>query len=480
MRRNFLLPLLGIALCVLSGCKDVQIFEKAAPDHAVEISSREIEMEVYYVKNGTKFSCVYMPNGNAKGSAYSLSKDRVIYFYGDEDMIPVHYKGELVAYASEKADLKQVVLERFMDMGYSIGIYGGEIEDDGYYHMSASKNVCPSSDADNIFSQVISDEIRIVSISGIPIKEVLDESSGIIMGLSQGKTYLIEFYSGTYYYRENFTADMHFLRAFELYRYNEECISDTINGYMCFNTPETLKSGFYNINGMGLFLYHSYKRGDKVEYENLNEGYYENVVEMVAAYSKQYTVSVPYDTKDMLISINYGNILNESDVGSDIVGYVVSPDGTGYEMINDSKEDALTLSLSLAMAGNWEVYVSPKSLDITGMYVKNNELAEDTVCEESEFLVPEDTAFQMFYAEIEGDGNVYGSIIAEDGVTYNFLVGEYKEGEEKGKKYLYYRMPYVPAGTYTVKIYHYQSQTSIDNIQMIAYDDRDSDIIILQ
>lgn len=480
MKKILLSFILLLNCFFISGCKDVKIFEEAAPDHAVEISGIEMETEIYYVKNGTKFSRVYMPKGNAKGSAYSLSKDRVFFFYGDEEMIPVHYKGELVAYASAKADLEQVILERFMDMGYSVGIYGGEIKDDGYYHISASKNVCPSSDADNIFSQVISDEIRIVSISGVPIKEVLDESSGIIRGLSQGKTYLVEFYSGTYYYRENFTADMHFLRAFELYRYNEECIDDTINGYMCFNTPETLKSGYYNINGNGLFLYHAYKRGEKVENENFNEGYYDNVVEMVAAYSKQYTVSVPYDTKDMVVSIKYGNILNESDSGSDIVGYVVSPDGTGYEMINDPKEDTLTLSLSLAMAGNWAVYISPKSLDITEMEVKNNELAEDTVCEEAEFLVPEDTAFQMFYADIEGEGDVYGSIIAENGVTYNFSLAEYREGEQKGKQYLYYRMPYVSAGTYTVKIYHYQSQTSISNIQMIAYDDTDSDIIIIQ
>jgi hypothetical protein len=479
MKRIFLGVCL-LAICLLSGCKEVQIFEKPAPDHAVEISGSEMKMEVYYVKNGTKFSEVYMPTGTAKGSTTSLNKGRVIYFYGDEAMIPVHYKGELVAYASAKADLKQVILERFMDMGYSIGIFGGELGDDGYYHISTGKNVCPNSDADDIFSQVVSDEVRIVSVAGVPIKDLIDEGSGIIKGLSEGKKYLVEFYSGTYYYRENFTADMHFLRAFEVYRYNEERIEDTINGYMCFNTPEDLKSGYYNVNGKGLFLYHAYKRGEKAEYETLNEGFYENAVQMVAAYSKQYTISVPYDTKDMIITANYGKILNELDAGTDILGYVVAPDGTGYEMVNNEKEDTLTLSLTLAMAGNWEVYISPKSLDITDMTVKNDEISEDTVCEESEFLVPEDTAYQMFYADVEGSGSVYGSIIAEDGVTYNFSLGEYKDGNRKGAKYLYYRMPYVPAGTYTVRIYHYQSQTTISNIQMVAYDDMNSDIIIIE
>lgn len=474
------LLILFLSVCLLSGCKDIQIFEKPAPDHAVEISDRQIEMEIYYVKNGTRFSEVYMPNGNSKGTVSSLDQGRVLFFYGDEDMVPVHYKGELVAYASAKADLKQVTLERFKDMGYSLGIYGGELQDDGYYHISTGKNVCPNSDADRIFSQVISDEVRIVSIGGTPIKELVDSGSGIILKLEQGKSYLVEFYSGTYYYRENFVADMHFLKAFELYRYNEERIEDTINGYMCFNTPDTLKSGYYNINGQGLFLYHSYKRGEKVEYETLNEGYYENTVQMVAAYSKQYTVSVPYDIKDMVITVNYGRILSDLDAGTDIIGYVVAPDGTGYEMVRDDKEDTLTLSMAVAMAGEWEVYISPRSLDITDITVKSSETLEDTVCEESEFIVPEDTSFQMFYADIVGSGKVYGSIITADGVTYNFAMGEYKDGNKKGQKYLYYRMPYVAAGTYTVRIYHYQSQTKIENIQMIAYDDNESDIIIIE
>lgn len=474
------LLILFLSVCLLSGCKDIQIFEKPAPDHAVEISDRQIEMEIYYVKNGTRFSEVYMPSGNSKGTVSSLDQGRVLFFYGDEDMVPVHYKGELVAYASAKADLKQVTLERFKDMGYSLGIYGGELQDDGYYHISTGKNVCPNSDADRIFSQVISDEVRIVSIGGTPIKELVDSGSGIIMKLEQGKSYLVEFYSGTYYYRENFVADMHFLKAFELYRYNEERIEDTINGYMCFNTPDTLKSGYYNINGQGLFLYHSYKRGEKVEYETLNEGYYENTVQMVAAYSKQYTVSVPYDIKDMVITVNYGRILSDLDAGTDIIGYVVAPDGTGYEMVRDDKEDTLTLSMAVAMAGEWEVYISPRSLDITDITVKSSETLEDTVCEESEFIVPEDTSFQMFYADIVGSGKVYGSIITADGVTYNFAMGEYKDGSKKGQKYLYYRMPYVAAGTYTVRIYHYQSQTKIENVQMIAYDDNESDIIIIE
>lgn len=480
MKKLVLSLLLACGICSFSGCKDVQIFETPPPDHAVEISDTEIQREVYYVKNGTKFAAVYQPAGGVTGSVSRLDSSRVIYFNDDEDMLPIHYEGELVAYASAKANLEKVTLERFKDMGYSLGIYGGVLGEDGYYHISTSKNLCPGSSAQNLFSRVVSSEIRIVSIGGYPIGDYVDPNSGIITNLKENASYKIEFYSGTYYYEDYIVADTHFLQAFEVYRYTKDYINDTINGYMCFNTPTDLKSGYYNINGEGLFLYHDYKRGTVVENESYNVGYYENTAEMVASYSKQYTVSVPYDTKDMLITVKYGNILDAIDYGTEVSGYVVAPDGTGYDMTIDEKEKTLTLSMAAAMAGDWTVHISPKSLDIVDMAVKSNDMLEDTVCEETEFIVPEDASFQMFYADIKGNGDVYGSIIASDGVTYKLSVGEYKDESKRTHKYLYYRMPYVSAGTYNVKIYYYQSQTQIENIQMIPYDDKNNEIIIIE
>lgn len=480
MKKKVMTYIILFSILLVSGCGSVEIFVEPEPDHVVEISDSQLRTEIYYIKNGTKFAKVYLPKGNVKSTAKSVKTNRVLYFMGDEKMLPVHYKGELIAYASAKADLNSICLERFKDMGYSLGIYGGEMQEDGYYHLSIKKNLADDSDAKKIFSGVVSDEIRISSVGGSPIGELVDEGSGIITGLEKDKTYTVEFYSGTYFYRQNFVADTHFLRAFEVYNYGEESIDDTTHGYMCFNTPEDLKSGYYLVNGQGLFLYHSYERGTMVEAENYNEGYYENEEQVIASYSKQYTVSVPTATKDMKISVKYGDITKGEDYNAEIRGCVSSPEGLIYEMDNDTKNQVLTLSLAVATAGDWTVYITPKSLEIADVNVQSDQMIEDTVCETASFNVEEDTSYQMFYADIQGNGNVYGSVIGPKGITYSLQVVTYKDGNSETQRYLCYRLPYVNAGEYTVNIYHYKSETTISNIKMIPYDESGSEIIIIE
>lgn len=478
MQKNSIIILLFSMLVLSSGCKEIQIFEKESPSYAVEITDDELEQETFYVKNGTRFSKVYMPAGNSKNEARKLDKSRIMYMIGDEKMVPIHYKGELVAYASTKADLDYVLLERFEDIGYSIGIYGGTLKGDGYYHFSVSKNIATGSQAASLFSQVVSDEIRIISIGGVPIEQIVDKESGILLQLKKDETYIVEFYSGTYYYRQELTADTHFLKTMELYSYDRNKIDDTIYGYMCFNTPESLKSGYYNINGSGIFLYHAYKRGEEIADESLNEGYYDNIVDLVAAYSKQYTISAPNNTRNLLITVSYGSVTDDSDREVEKTGYVIAPDGTGYEMNVDAVNKKMTLALTSAMAGDWIVNISPKSLEVLNVSITSDEVKEDTTCVEQEFIIEEDMTFQQFYADIEGTGNVYGSIIGPNGITYNFSIGTYKENG-KEKRYMQYKLPYVKSGTYKVKIYHYKSETSISNISMHSYENQDSDIIII-
>ncbi len=480
MKKKLIPTILFSLLILLCGCGNVEIFVQPEPDHVVEISDSQMKTEIYYVKNGTKFAKVYLPKGNVKGEVKSVKPSRVLYFTGDEKMLPTHYRGELIAYASAKADLDNICLERFKDMGYSIGIYGGEMQEDGYYHISVRKNLAEQSDAKDVFSKVVSDEIRITTVGGSPVGELIDAGSGIITGLEKGKVYTVEFYSGTYFYRQNFTADTHFLRAFEVYNYGKESIDDTTHGYMCFNTPEDLKSGYYLVNGQGLFLYHDYERGQENAEEDVNEGYYENEEQVIASYSKQYTVSVPTSTRDMKINVKYGSITKGEDANAEIRGCVASPEGVLYDMENDPQNMTLTLTLSVAMAGDWTVYITPKSLEVEGVNVQSDQMLEETVCESASFTVEEDTSYQMFYADIEGTGNVYGSVIGPDGITYGLEVVTYRDENKESQRYMCYRLPYVKKGEYIVNIYHYKSETKISNIKMMSYDESGSEIIIIE
>ena len=468
-----LIPLLSVIL--LAGCK-VQIFEVAPATEATYESGRSMQMDTYYVKNGTKFAEVYMPEGNASGIARTINGSRVFYMLEDQAMIPTHYKGEVVALASKSASLDEVTLERFMDMGYSLGIYGGEYdEEDNYYHISVKQNLCLRSDAQEIFGKVVSDEIRIVSVNGDPIGELVDKKSGIIQGLNKDETYLVEFYSGTYYYRQKIKADTQFLKAFEVSNYGKKYISDTKNGYMCFETPQTLRSGYYFVNGKGLFLYHDYTREEVRDYESYNESSYMTAEEAIAAYSHEYAVNLSKNTKNVVIEVPC-----LTDLDEDASGKVVAPDKTIYEMDVNQSTNTMSLTISLAQAGEWKVYI-PQYITVKEVTADSKYMYEDTMCFEDTYIFDNDMTFQRFQILVYGDGDVYGSLIREGDLrTYSFVEDTYTTEEKTKQRYLHVEMPYIEAGTYTVKIYYYQSSAELGKLEITTYEDTDSDIFIIE
>ena len=473
-KRSVICSLIVIST-LLSGCKDIQILQVAPPTEAQYESSKDMMLNTYYVKNSTRFAQVYYPEGNASGIAKSVKGSRVLYFNGDQAMVPTHYKGEIVAYASKSASLENVTLERFMDMGYSIGVYGGDYEDDGYYHISVKKNVCLFSQAEELFKQVISDEIRIIAINGEPIGNILDKESGIITGLEEGETCIIEFYSGTYYYRQKTTADIQFLKAYEVSNYDSKYISDTRNGYMCFETPQNLRSGYYLINGSGMFLYHDYTRSEVRDYENYNESSYMTAEEAIAAYSREYAVSIAKNTKNVVMNVNCLTELDE-----DATGKVIAPDGTIYDMDANLDTNVLSLTLSLAQAGEWKVYI-PQYIAVKEVFADSKYLYEDTVCYEDVYTFDEDITFQRFQILVYGDGEVYGTLMCDsDTRTYTFKEDKYRLDNGKEQRYLHIEMPYLKADTYTIKIYYYQSSTELGELEITTYEDVDSDIFILE
>ena len=150
----------------------VQVFEHKEKLEYKEYKENELENGLYYIKDGTSFAPVYNPETKTfKNAAKKIDQSRVVWFKDDEFMIPEHYMGEIVAYKSTDANLINVVLERFEDMGYSFGIYGGKIEDDGYYHMNIKDNTIEGSEAQKLFLNTYSDQIRIVTVGGVPVKE---------------------------------------------------------------------------------------------------------------------------------------------------------------------------------------------------------------------------------------------------------------------------------------------------------------------
>lgn len=469
--------LLGMCLAslTLAGCKKVQVFEKTEELEKKELSDKELQQNLFYVKTGTKFTSVYMPQTyNLSGATKKLVQSRVVFFNDDEFMMPDHYEGELLAYASQTSVMDNVVLERFEDMGYSIGIAGGKIDpNDGYYHFSVKDNTIPGSEADKLFHTTESDEIRLVSIGDVPIANVIDEGSGIIEGLKEGSQYVLEFYSGTYYYRSAFTADTHMMRPFEVYNYGSDKMTDTTHGYMCFNTPSNLKSGYYMVNGQGLFKYHAYEKGKKVENEEMNDSYYSDKEEVIATYTQQYNINVPDATKDMIVRVKYGEITEVTQQDMTIEATITSPSGMVYEFSKDTQNKVLKIELAEAEAGKWVVDITPSSLEVGNIEIVGGEIYEETTPYEQEFEFTEDVSYAQFYLTLTGDmdSEIYGVIIGEDGITYSLFVRQYKDADGNTRRWMHCEVPYLKAGKYTAKINYYQSKNGISEVYYRQYEE---------
>lgn len=479
-RINLAILTMSISL-ILTGCKDIQIFEtQTDPNVQVEVNDNELLPDTYYVKNGTKFVSVYKPNGNSKEQANVVKKSRVFWMIdtvGDENLIPSHYQGELIAYASERANISEVSLERYKDLGNSIGVYGGTIENDGYYHIKIDDKQVPESSMRKIFDETPSDEIRIQSINGEKVSyDIVDKDSGVFLGLEAGKTYKIAFFSGTYYYEADVVADTHFLQAYELYTYGLEQIYDTKNGYMCFETPADLKSGWYNINGSGLFKYYNFKKGEQdIINVSMNESYYATQDDMIAACSAEYSFLLTDTTANLTVEVpilNYGS--------EEFVIYAYSPSGTMYTMEASEKDKLARLTVSEAMAGKWKINVLPKNLKIDDINVyAEKETAEMTLKEDIITFVEEDQNI-IICVDYTGEGDVNGMIIGPSGETYvmeelgkireEFGIKTYKIG---------YAIPYVQPGNYTVKIYHHPIETTIGEPYTEETGNSSSDIITI-
>lgn len=471
--------LFSLVSVALSGCKSVPIIQHKAIDYVVEVSADKMDRDTFYVKDGTKFGKVYLPNGNAPKEARMLDTSRVLYLVNDERMIPTHYYGEAVAYKSSSFELigKGVSLERYKDMGWSIGLYGGKIQSDGYYHFDIETNVAYDSNAYEVFSTAAVKEIRVVSIGGKKPKELVDEASGIICGLEKDKTYTVEFYIGTYYYTYNFTADTHMFKAYEYYFFDGTNIKDTKLSYMSFEMPEDLKTGYYNINGTGLYKYYSFDKGSVPETIDYNESYYSSEEEQILQYTRQYNLNIPVETKELCLNVDYGLISDALDEGSKIGGYLISPEGTIYDLDVISENKLMTISLATAMPGDWTIGIYPRSLQINGIDTVSDIALEETVCEEEVFEIYESADYQAFYADISGTGDVYAVIIAEDGRTYLFEEVEYKDALKKKQRYIICRFPHLTAGNYTVRIYHYKSETDIKNLSILGYSPDSNELI---
>ena len=456
MKKIFTAALIIVTFLSLTGCGPKKVFDFHSDDYVLtSYSVDELIEETFYVKDGSKF---YEPY-EAKGD------EHILYLREDNTLVPSIYKDGIIAVPSTKTSLNSQTLTRYKYLGYSIGIYGMEIDEDGYLCFSRDKNVVKNSSAEDEFYTTPSADIRIVSINDTPVSEEMISSEGVFLGMEEGGIYKIAFYAGSYYDTVTVTADYIFLEEYETYETDKSVA--TKNGYLAIHMPEDLPSGYYAINE-AIFKYYAYEKGTEVDAEcDMNEVSTMTETERISANSQQYRISVKEKTNNTLFSVSYDP---EECPDEEMECILIAPDETMYEMV--AENGVASIELAEVIAGSWIINIKPKDLSVS-IDCKSTLSNADALSENYDFEFTEEDENIQFVASYEGDGNVWGIVTYEDGTTQTLDV-------DTKNKVLTTTYAYVKVGTYRVTIYHY-NDTEIKDVTYQSDEDNEMvDIIIIE
>lgn len=262
---------------------------------------------------------------------------RSIWVDSDTDSdIPTVTSSDCLVYVSSTEVPNFIVFERFADYGYTIGVsnleadqgghyylvYADVDEDDYRYYIDTKSDAAQLTNID-IVTRLYLDMVGNTKVDG---KNVSD--GGTVLGLKKNKTYTCEFYMGTYYQDYSLTANIHSFGSLERFvSYDYDFMH---SNFIAIQIPEYFKSGYYFVNGVGLFRYVSDADASKYNGEAYDAEI--NWNDPIILYNEDGTVK--YDPSDLDRTPSIDESSNPGDTGN--VNIDVSVPTDNADAITDS------------------------------------------------------------------------------------------------------------------------------------------------
>lgn len=204
---------------------------------------------------------------------------RSIWIDSDTDsQIPTVTSSDRLVYVSNTEVPSSIVFERFADYGYTIGISNMQADQGGHYYLVYSDveeddykyYIDMKSDAAQLSNIELISKLYIDKVGPIKVEEKTVSAGGTVLGLEKDKSYVCEFYTGTYYQDYALKANIHSFGSMERFvSYDYEFMH---SNFIVIHIPEYFKSGYYFVNGVGLFRYVSDKDASKYSGEAYDAG----------------------------------------------------------------------------------------------------------------------------------------------------------------------------------------------------------------
>lgn len=209
------------------------------------------------------FSCIKGDyNFKNKELEEGVEHPRSIWISSDADEdIPTVTKDDLLIYVSSTAVPDGIIFERFADYGYSIGVSNMIKDGGGHYYIEYSAVdeddykyfLDMNSDASQLTSLEAIEKLYLDKVGNTKVRENNVSEGGTVLGLKKDKNYVCEFYTGTYYQDFKLTANIHTFSSLERFVSYEYDFMHS--NFIVISIPDYFKSGYYFVNGVGLFRY---------------------------------------------------------------------------------------------------------------------------------------------------------------------------------------------------------------------------------
>lgn len=206
--------------------------------------------------------------------------------------IPTLFEGDKLFYFSTTGVYDYTVLERFKEVGWSLGLNNLKSNTTGHVYFEPGGNLDEGVSSGNVLtleieniydfvaneSKASNGQFTIEKVGGVNLTSKNIED-GIITGLEKGKAYDLEIYSGTEFMHYTASVSVFYLRSYETYAI-WECTP--LQDYLYeIKVPDYLKTGYYDVNGQGFMrLVRGSKYNEQTDYnEQLLFPYYEELDE---------------------------------------------------------------------------------------------------------------------------------------------------------------------------------------------------------
>lgn len=220
---------------------------------------KDLEDNAFYVLHGdnTYYQLYFGETSFNRNTdiPWTADSSRVAWFGTDYSKIPTMHKGDKLVYHSTSEFSDTFTIERYEDLGYTIGICNMSATGTGRYSFSTnSENMQIDIYASTGGLYQLGDHTATMErIGDIDLRKGNISRAGTIIGLKHGMTYATDIYIGTNVLKYNFVADVRAMASMDVANTNE--YKYTQDSTITIEIPEYFNSGYYNFGNYGIVRY---------------------------------------------------------------------------------------------------------------------------------------------------------------------------------------------------------------------------------